>query len=79
MKQILLTAALLLAPGAALAEREQAAEAAIRGAVSRVANQARCIGQIKTGADEQAQPRLFRRDMRTDDARKRVAISDADG
>ena len=50
--------------GAALAERQEPAQAAVGGAVSRKAEQAWRVGQIEAGADDEAKAGFLGGDMR---------------
>ena len=66
--------------GAELAERQQAAEPAVSGAVSGIGEQARRILQIEPGADDEFDPADFAcGKVGAHHAGKRVAVGDGDG
>ncbi len=62
--------------GTALAEREETREAAIGGAIGRQAEQARRVGEIEPGTDDEFEVDLLRRHIRPHDAGERIAIGD---
>ena len=62
--------------GTPLAEREETGETAIGGAVGRQAEQARRVGEIETGTDDEFEIDLLRRHVRSHDTGERVAIGD---
>jgi hypothetical protein len=64
--------------GAHLAQREQPGKTAVSFAVARQAQQARAVLQIEPCADDELEPHLLGRDVRTHDAGKRVAVGDGE-
>jgi hypothetical protein len=60
--------------GAAAAEGEEAAEAAVGGAVGGEENDRRCVQGEDLGPDDQLEPRLLRRDMHPHGAGEGVAV-----
>ncbi len=65
--------------GAPVAEREQAAEPAVGGAVGRIADGLEAIGGNEARADGEADLVLLGGLMRAHDAGQRVAVGNADG
>ena len=66
--------------GAAVADGEQAAEAAVGGAVGRVGEDVgRAVAEDEAGADVDREVQLFGLREGADDAGDRVAVGDADG
>ena len=64
---------------APLAEGEQAAKAAVGGAVAGIAEEREPAGEVEPGACEQSQARRLRCDMGAHRAGEGVAVGDADG
>ena len=64
---------------APLAESEQAAEAAVGGAVAGIAEEREPAGEVEPGAGQKPQPSSLRCDVGAHRAGKGVAVGDADG
>ncbi len=65
--------------GAALAAGQQAAEAAIGGAVGRQCDEARGVGEIEAGADDELETDLLGGEMGAGGAGEGIAVGDGDG
>jgi len=62
-----------------LAEREEAGEAAVGGAIGRIGEEARCVLEVEAGTDDETEPDVPRRHVGAHNAGQRVAVGHGDG